>query len=66
MEKQEDWRDERVKRIREEDAKEEKRLFESQYQQVPWKFESWYCDKCAVEVKQVRCKHCGKSKEEES
>lgn len=28
--------------------------------------ESWYCDKCAVEVAQFRCKYCGKSEQEES
>lgn len=28
--------------------------------------ESWYCDQCAVEVYQYRCKHCGKSETEES
>lgn len=27
---------------------------------------SWYCDQCHVEVRQVRCVHCGKSKRERS
>lgn len=25
---------------------------------------SWYCEPCAVEVYQLRCPHCGKSKRE--
>lgn len=29
------------------------------------KIESWYCECCAVEVYQYRCKHCGKSELEE-
>lgn len=26
--------------------------------------QSWYCDRCAVEVYQVRCPHCGKTQRE--
>jgi ATP sulfurylase len=26
--------------------------------------ESWYCDKCQVEVRRRRCPHCGKSEAE--
>ena len=25
---------------------------------------SWYCDRCHVEVRQLRCVHCGKSERE--
>lgn len=28
------------------------------------KARSWYCDQCHVEVYQLRCVHCGKSKRE--
>lgn len=26
--------------------------------------QSWYCESCAVEVYQLRCVHCGKTKRE--
>lgn len=26
--------------------------------------ESWYCDQCHIEVRQLRCPHCGKTKRE--
>jgi len=29
-----------------------------------YKRKSWYCDKCCVEVYQLRCVHCGKSERE--
>lgn len=25
---------------------------------------SWWCDQCSVEVRQLRCVHCGKSERE--
>jgi predicted RNA-binding protein with PUA domain len=25
---------------------------------------SWYCEQCAVEVYQTRCRHCGKTRRE--
>lgn len=28
------------------------------------KFESWWCEKCSVEVYDRRCPHCGKTKRE--
>lgn len=40
--------------------------------QAYWNFkrdivtDSWYCHKCAVEVRQVRCKYCGKSAREKT
>lgn len=27
-------------------------------------FKTWWCESCKVEVYQVRCRHCGKSKRE--
>lgn len=27
--------------------------------------QSWYCHRCAVEVYQLRCQHCGKTKREQ-
>lgn len=26
--------------------------------------QSWWCDQCSVEVYQLRCQHCGKTKRE--
>lgn len=26
--------------------------------------QSWWCDRCSVEVYQLRCVHCGKTKQE--
>lgn len=27
--------------------------------------QSWYCDQCQVEVRRVRCPHCGKKRHDE-
>jgi hypothetical protein len=35
-------------------------------QQLEQALQSWYCEPCAVEVYDLRCTHCGKTKREQS
>ena len=47
-----------------EDARKSIKAFLRKYRHLERKPRSWYCDQCSVEVYQLRCQHCGKSKRE--